>query len=143
MAYYKFVPGVAFSIDPSVFWPYAAGAAILVVGVPVVMTGAARRARGLDKLAAFGPLLFGIAMAVFGADHFVGASFVARIVPSWIPWHLFWTYFVGTALFAGALSLATTIQWRLAAASFVLMLLIFELTIHLPNLVAVPNATHR
>src|SRR5262249_7072407 len=60
----KLVPGLAFSIDPSVFWPYAAGAAILVIGLPVVTMGAARPARGLDKLVAFGPLLFGIAVAV-------------------------------------------------------------------------------
>jgi len=139
----KLVPVLAFSIDPSVFWPYAAGAAILVIGLPVVMMGAARRARGLDKLSAFGPLLFGIAMAVFGADHFVTARFVASIIPSWIPWRLFLAYFVGVALIAGALSLATTIQWRLAAASFALMFLIFELTMHIPNLIAVPHSKAR
>ena len=143
MAYCTLVPVLAFSIDPSVFWPYAAGAAIVIIGLPVVMMGAARRAGGLDKLAAFGPLLFAIAMAVFGADHFVTAGFVARIIPSWIPWRLFWAYFVGVGLVAGALSLATTIRWRLAAASFALMFLIFELTMHIPNLVAVPHSKAR
>src|SRR5215470_2404229 len=143
MAYYKLVPVPAFSIDPSVFWPYAAGAAILVIGLPVVIMGAARRARGIDKLTAFGPLLFAIAMAVFGADHFVAARFVASIVPSFIPWHLFWAYFVGIALIAGALSLATTILWRLAAGSFALMFLIFEFTMHIPNLIAVPHSKPR
>src|SRR5215471_13702038 len=123
MAYDNPLSVLAFSIDPSVFWPYAAGAAILMIGLPVVILGAARHARGLDRLIAFGPLLFGIAMAIFGADHFVGAKVVATIVPSWIPWHLFWTYFVGTALIAGALSLATTVLWRMAAGSFALMLL--------------------
>ena len=143
MAYYKLVPVLAFSINPSVFWPYAAGAAILVIGLPVVLMGAARRARGIGKLTAFGPLLFAIPMAVFGADHFVTARFVASIVPSWIPWHLFWAYFVGVALIAGALSFATTIQSRLAAASFALMFLIFELTMHIPNLIAVPHSKAR
>jgi uncharacterized membrane protein len=143
MAYYEFVPVLAFSIDPSVFWPYAAGAAILAVGLPIAMMSAARRARGFDRLTAFGPLLFAIAMAVFGADHFVTAKFVASIVPSFIPWHLFWAYFVGVALIAGALSLATTIQSRLAAASFALMFLIFELTMHIPNLIAVPHSKPR
>jgi uncharacterized membrane protein len=143
MADYNHVPVLALAIDPSLFWPYAAGAAILVIGVPVVLLGAARRARGFDKLAAFGPVLFGVAMAVFGADHYVGAEFVATVVPSWMPWHLFWTYFVGTALFAGALSFATTIQWRLAAASFFLMLVIFELTIHVPNLAKAPDSKVR
>jgi uncharacterized membrane protein len=139
MAYYNRLPVLAFSIDPLVFWPYVAGGAILVIGLPVVIMGAARRARGLDKLAAFGPLLFAIAMAVFGADHMVTSRFVASIVPHWIPWRLFWAYFVGLALLAGALSLATTILWRLAAGSFALMFLIFELTMHIPNLVAVPH----
>ena len=60
--------------------------------------------------------MFAIAMAVFGANHFVAASFVAKIVPSWIPGRLFWAYFVGLALLATAPSLATTIKWRLAAA---------------------------
>ena len=140
---YRLVPVLAFSMNPSVFWPYAAGAAVLVIGLPVVIMGAARRARGFDKLVAFGPLLFAIPMAVFGADHFVAAGFVASIVPSWIPWHLFWAYFVGVALLAGALSLATTIQWRLAAASFAMMFLIFELTMHIPNLIAVPQSKAR
>jgi uncharacterized membrane protein len=142
MHHYKLVPVLAFSIDPSVFWPYAAGSAILVIGLPVV-TRAARRARGFDRLTAFGPLLFAIAMAVFGADHFVTAKFVASIVPSFIPWHLFWAYFVGVALIAGALSFATTILWRLAAGSFALMFLIFELTMHIPNLIAVPHSKAR
>jgi uncharacterized membrane protein len=143
MANCKLVPFLAFSIDPAVFWPYAAGIAILVIGLPVVIMGAARRAHGLDKLVAFGPLLFGIAVAVFGADHFVTARFVAGIIPSWIPWRLFWAYFVGVALIAGALSLATTIRWRWAAASFALMFLIFELTMHIPNLIAVPHSKAR
>jgi uncharacterized membrane protein len=105
--------------------------------------GAARCARGVEKLVAFGPLLFGIAMAVFGADHFVTAGFVARIIPSWIPWRLFWAYFVGVALICGALSLATTIRWRRAAASFALMFLIFELAMHIPNLISVPHSKAR
>ena len=40
-----------------------------------------RAASGFAKFILFGPLLFAIAMAVFGADHFVAASFVAKIVP--------------------------------------------------------------
>jgi len=82
-------------------------------------------------------------MAVFGADHFVTARFVASIIPSFIPWHLFWAYFVGAALIVGALSLATTIRWRLAAALFAVMFLVFELTMHIPNLIAVPHSKAR
>jgi uncharacterized membrane protein len=143
MTFCNLVPVLAFSIDPSVFWPYTLGAAVLLIGLGVVIMGAAGRARGAGKLIAFGPLLFAIAMAVFGADHFVEARFVAAIVPSLFPWHLFWAYFVGTALVVGALSLATTILWRLAAGSFALMFLIFEVTMHIPNLIAVPHSKAR
>src|SRR6185436_15464576 len=49
----------------------------------------------------FWPAFFAVAMAIFGADHMVAAEFVAIIVPEWMPWRLFWAYFVGFALFAG------------------------------------------
>jgi len=74
-------------------------------------------------------------MAIFGSDHLVAAKFVATIVPSWIPGHLFWAYFMGFALIAATLNLATSIRWRLAAS----LLFIFVLTIHIPNL---PAALH-
>jgi hypothetical protein len=41
-----------------------------------------RQASGLDKFILFGPRCFAIAMAMFGAGHFVAAKFVATIVPS-------------------------------------------------------------
>ena len=97
---------VVFSIPAAVFWPYFAGAAALVIGLGTSIKNRIGQASGLDKFILFGPLLFAIAMAVFGADHFVTASFVAKIVPSWIPGRLFWAYFVGCALLAAALSLA-------------------------------------
>jgi hypothetical protein len=64
------------------------------------------QASGFDKFVLFGPLSFAIAMVIFGADHLVAAKLVATIVPSWIPGHLSWVYFVG-ALIVAALSLAT------------------------------------
>jgi uncharacterized membrane protein len=39
-------------------------------------------------------------MAIFGSDHLVAAKFVATIVPSWIPGHVFWAYLTG-AIFLG------------------------------------------
>ncbi len=128
-----------FSIPADVFWPYFAGLATLVIGLATSIRNRIGQASGLDKFILFGPLCFAISMAIFGADHFVGAKFVATIVPSWIPGHLFWAYFVGFALVAAALSLATSIRWRLAAALLGIMIFIFVLTIHIPNLFAAPH----
>ena len=78
---------LVFSIPASVFWPYFAGAAILVIGLATSIKNRIGQASGLDKFILFSPLCFAIAMAIFGADH------------------LFWAYFVGFALLAAALSL--------------------------------------
>jgi len=97
--------------------------------VPVAIR-AQRSDVGSDKLAEFGPVLFAAAMAVFGADHLIAPKVVATVVPSWMPWHLFWTYLVGFALIAAALSLASGRLTRLAAACLGVMIFLFVLMIH-------------
>jgi len=69
----------------------------------------------------------------------VAAKFVALIVPEWMPWRLFWAYFVGFALFAATLSLTTRIKWQLASALLGFMIFMFVLMIHLPNLLKNPQ----
>jgi uncharacterized membrane protein len=134
---------LVFSIPGETFWPYFAGGAILAIGIAMVGMGKVRQAHGLDKLILFGPLLLAIPMAIFGADHFTEAKFVAQIVPSWIPAHLFWAYFVGVSLIAAALSLATKIQWRLAAALLGIMIFLFVVLIHVPDWFAMPHERTR
>jgi uncharacterized membrane protein len=107
----------------------------LVIGLGTSVKNRIGQASRFDKFTLFGPLSSAIAMAIFGSDHLVAAKFVATIVPSWIPGHLFWAYFMGFALIAATLNLATSIRWRLAAS----LLFIFVLTIHIPNLPAAPH----
>jgi uncharacterized membrane protein len=133
----------AFTISGGVFWPYFAGGAAAIVGLCLAPKNAVQRASGLDKLVPFGPLFFAIAMAIFGADHFMFAKFVAMLVPSWIPGHLFWAYFVGVALVAAALSLVTRIQSQLAAALLGVMIFLFVVLLHIPSCFAHPHDQHR
>jgi uncharacterized membrane protein len=128
-----------FGIDGQVFWPYFAGAAALALGLVFLPTQEIRRAHGFDKLIWFGPLLVAMPMAIFGADHFMFAKFVAMIVPKWMPWRLFWAYFVGVALLAAAAGLTTRIYWRLAATMLGIMLLLFVLMMHIPNFIRLPH----
>src|SRR5208282_3008017 len=128
----------AFSISSPELWPYFAGGAILIIGIVMARKYELPQAHGLDRILFLGPLLLAIPMAIFGGDHFMAAAFVAQIVPSWIPGHLFWTYFVGVALIAAAFSLATKIQPRLSAALLGIMIFIFVLTIHIPSCLATP-----
>lgn len=126
-------------IPSEVFWPYFAGTTALTIGLLFLPRQEIRRAHGLDKLLWFAPMLVAIAMAVFGADHFVTTKFVASIVPDWMPWHVFWAYFVGVALLASALSLTTTVYSRLAAMMLGIMLLLFVVLMHIPNFIQDPR----
>ena len=129
----------ALLIPGNVFWPYFAGAVILIVGLATIGRAKALRSLGIDRAIAFGPLLFASPMAVFGADHFVSARFVATIVPPWIPWHMFWVYLVGVALIASALSIVTNKHSVLAATLLSAMLFSFVLLISGPKLLASPG----
>src|SRR5713226_7889837 len=61
-----------------------------------------------------GPTPVCIPLVVFGVQHFLYARFVAALVPSWIPGHLFWAYAVGIAFIATTLSIIVNIKARLA-----------------------------
>lgn len=115
-------------------WLYLAGFVILAVGLPSVLGTEARQTKGVDKFIPFGPLFLAFPMGIFAGDHFIAANNIATLVPSWIPGHLFWAYFVGVALFAAALSIAVNRYAVLASSLLAGMLFSFVLLLHVPNL---------
>ena len=98
-----------------------------------------QRARGLDKLILFGPLFYAAPLAAFGTEHFTLANIIASIVPKFIPWHMFWAYFVGACFIAAALSLVTKIQARLAASLLALTFFLFVVLMDAPGLARNPQ----
>jgi uncharacterized membrane protein len=128
----------AILISGGVLWPYVAGGSILITGLATASKNKCWQASGFNKFILFGPMLLAIAIAIFGADHLTAAKSVAQIVPPWMPGRLFWTYFVGVALIAAAMSLATGINRRLAAALLGIMIFLFVLMIHIPSCFTVP-----
>jgi uncharacterized membrane protein len=125
-----------FPIRADVFWPYFSCAILSVIGLTKVIKDELPQKHGLDKTVPFGRLFFAIPMGVFATQHFTNTKFVATIVPSWMPLHTFWVYLVGTAVIAAALSMILEKHARLAATLFGCMLLLFEVLMHIPNLVA-------
>ncbi|MGO9839654.1 MAG: hypothetical protein ACLPZF_00420, partial [Candidatus Acidiferrales bacterium] len=126
------------SIPAQVFWPYFAGASISMAGA-LAVKGELLLAKGTDKVLSMGRLFLAVPMAVFGAQHFTDAKFIVQLVPAWIPGAWFWTYFVGTALLAAALSIVAKKQSGLAASLLALMLFLFVVLMHIPNVVAKPS----
>jgi hypothetical protein len=64
---------------------------------------------------------------------------VPEMVPSWMPAHLFWAYFVGCALFAAATSLTVRKFVRLSFTLLGLMFFLFVCMMPIPNPLADPK----
>ena len=125
---------LALQVIPStVIWAYSAFGAVLAIGLAtIVLRGEWQEARGLDKMLLFGPLFYAAPVAAFGTEHFTVTGPITSIVPAWIPWHLFWVYFVGACFIAAGLSLAAKIQARLAASLLGLTFFLFVVLMDAP-----------
>jgi uncharacterized membrane protein len=115
-----------------------AGIVVFLIALWSTKTDIAR-ARGLDKIVALSNLCFAIPLAVFGALHLSAVEFVLPIVPSYMPWRLFWAYLVGCALLAASLSIATKIQVRWSGLLFGSMMFSFVAMIHFPGALRDPH----
>lgn len=74
--------------------------------------------------------LFAIPWIIFGIQHYLYADFVSTLVPSFMPFRLFWAYFTGTAMIAAGLSFIANRFSKLAAILLGAMLIGFILLIH-------------
>jgi len=115
-----------------------AGTLLFLVALWSAKTDIAR-ATGRDKIVALSNLCFAIPLAVFGAEHLSGAKFIMLAVPSYMPGRLFWAYFVGFALLAASLSIATKIQVRWSGLLFGIMMFLFVAMVHIPRVLASPS----
>lgn len=124
-----------FEVSRSAVAMCSAGVVLLAIGLLAAKNEIAQ-SRGLNKVAALSNLCFAIPLAVFGAEHLTGAQFIQNLVPPYMPWRLFWAYFVGCALIAAALSIATKIAVRWSALLFGVMMFLFVAMIHFPGALA-------
>jgi uncharacterized membrane protein len=116
------------------------GAGIIVF---VIALWAARndiaQARGLDKFVALSNLCFAVPLAAFGALHLSAVEFVTPMVPSYMPWPLFWGYFFGFALLAASLSIATKILVRWSGLLWGIAMFLFVAMMDIPGALADPK----
>jgi uncharacterized membrane protein YphA (DoxX/SURF4 family) len=94
----------------------------------------------LEKLMPFGVILFTITIISFSIDHFLYAKEAADYIPSWIPNHLFWMYFVGLALLGSGIAIILKIRTRLFAFLLGLMIFLWFVSLHIPRVIAAPSA---
>jgi uncharacterized membrane protein len=116
----------------------AAGIVLLLIALWAAKTDVAL-ARGLDKIVALSNLCFAAPLAVFGALHLAAAPFLMSMVPSYMPWRLFWAYFFGFALLAASLSIATKIQVCWSGLLFGIAMFLFVAMMDIPGSIAHPR----
>lgn len=93
----------------------------------------------LSKLAPYGKYFFCIMFIAFGIDHFIYVEFVSGLVPKWIPFPIFWSYFTGIALLGAGISILVNFRIRVVFQLAAIMLFIWLLTIHLVLAIKYPE----
>ena len=116
-------------------WMSAAILALLVIGAWAAKDEIAQ-ARGLDKIAALVNICFATPLAAFGAEHLAGPKLLLDLVPSYMPWRMFWVFFVGVALIAASLSIATNIEVRWSGLLFGIMMFLFVAMLMIPGAIS-------
>lgn len=81
-------------------------------------------------------IFFAAFLTLGGIQHFLWVQFVTPLVPAWIPWPTFWTYFSAVALIAGGVGLVVPGTSRLAAGWIGTMILLWVILLHLPRALA-------
>jgi hypothetical protein len=109
--------------------PWTSGCELLAIGSGALLLASIPGAR----------FLLAATLMVFGVQHFLYGPFIATLIQSWMPWHLFWAYGVGVAFVAAALSIATGKMVSLGATLLAAMFLLWFVTLHMPRVFGSPT----
>ena len=77
--------------------------------------------------------MLSVVLFVFGVFHFLHPHDLLVFVPSFIPGGIIWVYFVGAAFILVALSFLTNKMVKLAGYVLAVLLIVFIVSIHIPN----------
>jgi uncharacterized membrane protein len=130
-----------FSTRPDILWPFVSFFILSAIGLTKVIGGEIQQEHGLDKILPFGRLFYAIPMGVFGTDHFADSKNIVRIVPRYMPWHMFWVYFVGAALIAASLSIILRKKAQLAGTLLGCMFVLFVAMMDIRSLIVTHGAS--
>lgn len=88
----------------------------------------------MNKLPIIGRILFAVPFGIMGLNHFLMQDFYEGMLTSFIPGGGYTILFTGVLLIAACISIIMNRYVRIACAIIAFLLLMFILTIHLPQL---------
>lgn len=88
----------------------------------------------MKSLGFIGKLLYSLPLLLFGFGHLGNANAMSGMVPSYFPAPTFFVYLTGVALILAAIAIVIGKKAKLATLLLGIMLLIFALTVWLPQM---------
>ena len=113
-----------------------AGGAFIISADPVFFPSSKSPGPEFPKLRRIGRILFAASLLIVGIQHFMYADYIATLIPSWIPFQLFFAYFVGVAFTCTCISILANIKTRLACILLGFMFLFWFIFLHAPRVAA-------
>ncbi len=131
-------------VDPQVntWWP-ASSTSIILAAAWMIYASLADdgdgRSQGFaagDTGVRIGKIMFGLGLIPIGLAHFLYLEATAPLVPEWLIWPVFWSYFTGAAFIAAGLGVVFGVVPRLAAALVTLQLFLLTFVVWTPRIIA-------
>ena len=135
------LPWIVVAPQVGTWWPASSTAVILgsawVLYISVVGETQTHRFGSFtgDKSLRIARTLFGLGLIPFGLAHFLYLDATAPLVPAWMQWPVFWSYFTGGAFIAAGAAMAIGMYARLAAALVTLQFGMLTLLVWVPRVV--------
>lgn len=132
------------AIDPQVgtWWPASSTSVILGAAWTIYASLATEWDRNRLRLIVGGTgiriarTLFGVGLIPIGLAHFLYLEATAPLVPAWMQWPVFWSYFTGAAFIAAGLAVIFGILARLAAALAAVQIFLLTVLVWTPRIAA-------